>query len=64
MVDSVSSRRRSTLPFGVIGFVRARRHRLVVRVGVSYDLARRLELVLPDRGDEWIAARLKDLDYG
>jgi len=29
-----------------------------------HDLARRLEFMLPDRKDEWLAARLEDLDYG
>ena len=29
-----------------------------------HDLARRLEFMLGDRKDEWLAARLEDLDYG
>jgi hypothetical protein len=29
-----------------------------------HDLARLLELMLLDRKDEWLAARLEDLDYG
>jgi len=29
-----------------------------------HDLARPLEFRLPDRKDEWLAARLQDLDYG
>jgi hypothetical protein len=29
-----------------------------------YDLARKLEFMLLDRKDEWLAARLEDLDYG
>ena len=29
-----------------------------------YDLARRLEFMLGDRKDAWLAARLEDLDYG
>jgi len=29
-----------------------------------HDLARRLEFMLLDRKDEWLAARLEDLDYG
>jgi hypothetical protein len=29
-----------------------------------HDLARRLEFTLLDRKDEWLAARLEDLDYG
>ena len=29
-----------------------------------YDLARRLEFMLGDRKDDWLAARLEDLDYG
>jgi hypothetical protein len=29
-----------------------------------HDLARLLEFMLPDRKDEWLAARLEDLDYG
>ncbi len=29
-----------------------------------YDLARKLEFMLLDRKDEWLAARLADLDYG
>ncbi len=29
-----------------------------------YDLARQLEFMLGDRKDEWLAARLEDLDYG
>jgi hypothetical protein len=29
-----------------------------------HDLARLLEFMLPDRKDEWLAARLDDLDYG
>ena len=29
-----------------------------------HDLARSLEFMLPDRKDEWLAARLEDLDYG
>ena len=29
-----------------------------------YDLARKLEFMLLDRRDEWLAARLEDLDYG
>ena len=29
-----------------------------------YDLARRLEFMLLDRKDEWLAARLADLDHG
>jgi hypothetical protein len=29
-----------------------------------HDLARRLEFMLLDRRDEWLAARLEDLDYG
>jgi hypothetical protein len=29
-----------------------------------HDLARRLEFMLGDRKDEWLAARLADLDYG
>ena len=29
-----------------------------------HDLARLLELMLPDRKNEWLAARLEDLDYG
>ena len=29
-----------------------------------YDLARSLEFMLGDRKDEWLAARLEDLDYG
>ena len=29
-----------------------------------HDLARLLEFMLPDRMDEWLAARLQDLDYG
>jgi hypothetical protein len=28
------------------------------------DLARSLEFILGDRKDEWLAARLEDLDYG
>jgi hypothetical protein len=29
-----------------------------------HDLTRRLEFMLGDRKDEWLAARLEDLDYG
>jgi hypothetical protein len=29
-----------------------------------HDLARQLEFMLGDRKDEWLAARLEDLDYG
>jgi len=29
-----------------------------------HDLARKLEFMLLDRKDEWLAARLEDLDYG
>jgi hypothetical protein len=29
-----------------------------------HDLARRLEFMLLDRRDEWLATRLEDLDYG
>ena len=29
-----------------------------------HDLARNLEFMLLDRKDEWLAARLEDLDYG
>jgi hypothetical protein len=29
-----------------------------------HDLARKLEFMLGDRKDEWLAARLEDLDYG
>ena len=29
-----------------------------------HDLARKLEFMLLDRKDEWLAARLADLDYG
>src|SRR5579863_503785 len=29
-----------------------------------HDLARQLEFMLSDRKDEWLAARLKDLDHG
>jgi hypothetical protein len=29
-----------------------------------HDLARTLEFILLDRKDEWLAARLEDLDYG
>jgi hypothetical protein len=29
-----------------------------------HDLARQLEFMLPGRKDEWLAARLEDLDYG
>ena len=29
-----------------------------------HDLARRLEFMLRDRKDEWLTARLEDLDYG
>jgi hypothetical protein len=29
-----------------------------------HDLARRLEFMLGDRKNEWLAARLEDLDYG
>jgi len=29
-----------------------------------HDLARKLEFMLPDRKDQWLAARLEDLDYG
>jgi hypothetical protein len=29
-----------------------------------HDLARRLEFMLGDRKEEWLAARLEDLDYG
>ena len=29
-----------------------------------HDLARRMEFMLGDRKDEWLAARLEDLDYG
>ena len=29
-----------------------------------HDLARHLEFMLGDRKDEWLAARLEDLDYG
>jgi hypothetical protein len=29
-----------------------------------HDLARVLEFMLLDRKDEWLAARLEDLDYG
>ena len=32
--------------------------------GVAVDLARMLEFMLLDRKDEWLAARLEDLDYG
>jgi hypothetical protein len=29
-----------------------------------HDLARKLEFMLPDRKEEWLTARLEDLDYG
>ncbi len=29
-----------------------------------HDLARRLEFMLGDRKDDWLAARLEDLDHG
>jgi hypothetical protein len=29
-----------------------------------HDLARKLEFMLLDHKDEWLAARLEDLDYG
>jgi hypothetical protein len=40
----------------IVDFFHAREH--------LHDLARKLEFMLLDRKDEWLAARLEDLDYG